>query len=1167
MNKVELKKFAVEARRDLIDKVSLKTEQYGITKDNQEINIEENYGQLIVNGKTFPIEMKHAVHTLQQSLNRVGYDQLVEEVAYTWFNRIIAIRYMEVNNYLPDRVNVLSSSTGKNEPDILLQYETMNLDVDHQQINKWLQKNDNEKAYRKLFVAQCNNLNTVFPTLFEKINDYTELLLPDYLLDSEFIISKLVVNQELVDSFKEVEVIGWLYQYYNAEPKDKVFAKLRQNKKAEKNEIPAATQFFTPKWIVQYLVENSLGQLWLEAYPNSEIKKSLDYYIEPAEQTDEVKRRFEETRYKSINLEEITLIDPCVGSGHILVYTFDLLYQMYEEAGYLSKDIPKLILENNLFGIDIDERATQMASFALMMKAREKSRRILKQNINLNIIAIEESNNLGLQGLVNLLANNKQEEKEIELIINLYQNAKNFGSMLKPPKVDYNKYLDRIDSIGEVQISVETTRAYEQLESFKYILTQSIILVSQYNVAITNPPYMGNKGMNKTLKNFLKNYYDKSKSDLYTVFIERIQDLTKEYGINSSVTQHSWMFLSSFEGIRKYLLNNNTILNLVHLGTRAFEDIGGEVVQTSAQTLRKVAEPNYNSTFVRLVHYNNSKSKEENFSNDSNKFYALQNSFSNIPSSPISYWASAQVKKIFREFDGIGEIAKPRQGMATSDNDRFLRNWYEVNNMRIGIGFGSNADAEKSNYKWFPYNKGGSYRKWYGNYEKVINWENGGQEVKELATSLYNNATRTIKNIPFYFREGITWSFVSSAYFGVRYTPKGFIFDVGGSSLFPDEDINVYLSYLASKVSPYFISFINPTLNFQVGNVANLPLPVMSEELKSKVVEITQENVDISRLEWDSFETSWDFKSHPFISYTIDNTLSDAYGNWNQETTNRFNNLKNNEQELNEIFINFFGLYEELSSEVADNEITIVKADRVRETKSFLSFYIGCVLGRYSLDQEGLNFAGGEFDESKYESFKPNQDGLIHLTDDHYFDNDIVVRLREFLSVGFSPQTVDENMQWLAESLTMKKNESPEERLRRYFLDEFFKDHCKMYQKRPIYWLVDSGKQKGLRTLIYMHRYQPDTMASIRFEHLQEIQSKYQNEISMIDTRLANPSLSATDRRSLDKAKTDYQKKIDELQEFDKHLATYANEQIDIDLDDGVKVNYAEFDKVLSKIK
>ncbi|MFB4169022.1 BREX-1 system adenine-specific DNA-methyltransferase PglX [Virgibacillus sp. JSM 102003] len=1166
MNKAELKKFAVEARRDLIDKVSLKAEQYGITEDNQEVDIEENYGQLIVNGKTFPIEMKHAVHTLQQRLNKVGYDQLIEEVAYTWFNRIIAIRYMEVNNYLPDRVNVLSSSTGKNEPDILLQYETMVLDVDHQQINKWLQKNDNEKAYRKLFVAQCNNLNTVLPTLFEKINDYTELLLPDYLLDSEFIISKLVVNQELDDSFKEVEVIGWLYQYYNAEPKDEVFAKLRKNKKAEKNEIPAATQFFTPKWIVQYMVENSLGQLWVEANPNSEIKKSLNYYIEPAEQKKEMNTKLEEIRYKSINLEEITIIDPCVGSGHILVYAFDLLYQMYEEAGYISRDIPKLILENNLYGLDIDERATQLSSFALMMKAREKSRRILRQSVELKILAIEESNDLEIKGLCSLIANNPQEEQEIESIIIFYNDAKNFGSMLTPPNIDFKKYLNRINSIGEVQISLETTNAYDQLDVLKKILVQTQVLASQFDVVITNPPYMGNRGMNKSLKDYVKKHYKKSNFDLYATFIERINVFTKDYGINSSITQHSWMFLRSFEDLRKYLLSNYTILNLVHLGSKAFEDIGGEVVQTSSQTFRKITESNYNSAYVRLVDYSNSQSKKDNFSQIKNKLYNYQKSFHNIPGSPIAYWASERVKEIFKELDKLGNVATPRVGLQTGDNDRFLRLWYEVNNSKIGYKCVGRHESKLSCKKWFPYNKGGTYRKWYGNQEYVVNWYNDGDEIRNFKGNDGKLKSRP-QNMDYYFKEGLTWSFVSSSNFGIRYTPKGFLFDVGGSSLFPEVDGNILLSYLASKVSPYFISFVNPTLNFQVGNVASLPMPVLNKDLKYEVSKLTQENINISRLDWDSLETSWDFKSHPFITYKINNKISDSYGNWNQETMNRFNKLKDNEREINEIFISYFGLQEELYSEVDDNEITIVKADCTRDAKSFLSYFIGCVLGRYSLDKEGLAYAGGEFDESKYKIFKPNQIGLIQLTDDHYFDIDIMVRLRDFLSEAFSPETVEENMQWLAESLTMKKNESPEERLRRYFLDEFFTDHCKTYQKRPIYWLVDSGKQKGLRTLVYMHRYQPDTMATIRFEHLQEIQSKYQNEISMIDTRLANPSLSATDRHGLEKAKTYYQKKLDELQEFDKHLATYANEQIDIDLDDGVKLNYAKFDKVLSKIK
>lgn len=1172
MNKIELKKFAVEARRDLLKKVALKAEQYGITKENSELTIEENYGQLIVNGKTFPTDLKHALRTLQNRLNTVGYEQLIEELAYTWFNRIIAIRYMEVNNYLPDRVNVLSSSSGKNEPDILLQYETMNLDIDEKQIKDLIHQGDNEQAYRKLFIAQCNALNQLLPFLFERIEDYTELLLPDYLLDQESIIRK-IVNELSDENFYQVqedgtqkdnvEVLGWLYQYYMSEKKEKVGS--LKNTAVKKEDLPVVTQLFTPKWIVQYMVQNSLGKLYDEKYEDNQLVKHWEYYLKH-EENHHLYPEFD-------SLEDLKIMDPACGSGHILLYAFDMLYDMYEEAGYPSREIPQLILENNLYGLDIDKRAQQIANFALIMKAAEKQPRFISrlsrkgETPKLNVYEIVDSDKTLSEEAINYFVKNETEKSLINELMSQFENGKQFGSLINPIELPYEEWMNRINELENRQNDlIEESYSHELVEKLLPVLKQAYLLYQKYDVVVTNPPY--HNKYNPVLKKFMNKEYNDYKTDLYSAFIYKTSLMTKKNGYSALMTPFTWMFISSHEKLRNYLLNNKTISSLVQLEYSAFEEATVPICTFTIQNQINLPLGEY----VRLSNFKGAKVQPEKLQiavkepNVDFRYRSDSTTFTDIPGSPIAYWASKQVRKVFKEFNTLEKIAKPRQGMATSDNDRFLRNWYEVSNKRIGFGFSSSTEAKQSGYKWFPYNKGGAYRKWYGNQYYVVNWENDGYEIKNFKDKNGKLKSRP-QNLDYMFREGITWSFISSAYFGVRYTPKGFLFDVAGSSLFPDQDLKIYLSYLASKVSPYFMSFINPTLNFQVGNVASLPLPVLSKELKDKVNKLTEENIHISKLDWDSFETSWDFKNHLFFQYKIGNTISKAFKNWSQETINRFNNLKHNEQELNEIYINYFQLQDELSSELDDNEITITIANRERETKSFLSYYIGCAMGRYSLDHEGLAYAGGEFDESKYKTFKPNQDGLILLTDDHYFENDIIVRLREFLSVAFSPDTVDENMQWLSESLKIKKNESPEERLRRYFLDEFFDDHCKTYQKRPIYWLVDSGKQKGLRTLIYMHRYQPDTMATIRFDHLQEIQAKYQNEIEMIDTRLANPSLSATDRRNLEKDKISYQKKIEELQEFDKHLAVYANEPIEIDLDDGVKVNYAKFDKVLAKIK
>lgn len=1157
MNKTELKNFAVEARRDLLEKVALKAEQYGITKENPELTIEENYGQLIVNGKTFPLDLKHALRTLQNRLNTVGYEQLIEEVAYTWFNRIIAIRYMEVNNYLPDRVNVLSSSSGKNEPDILLQYETMNLDIDEKQIKDLIHKGDNEQAYRKLFIAQCNKLNRFLPIMFEKINDYTEILLPDYLLDSEFIISKLVNNKELTDSFNEVEVIGWLYQYYNTEPKNAVFSKLKKNKKVEKYDIPPATQLFTPKWIVQYMVENSLGQILVEAGYENVLKQNNGYYVSRIEQNDEVSKQIEKSRYNITDLEEITVFDPCVGSGHILVYAFDLLYEVYKEAGYPRNEIPKIILEKNLYGLDIDHRATQLASFALLMKAREKSRRVLRDEIKLNIYAISESDNLDVKTMVNTIANNTFEREELLHTFNTFINAKNLGSILRLPDINYEKYIERIESIdlNNNQLSLTDYKIFEQSKDFICILKQAKVLSTKFDAVITNPPYMGSRGMNSSLKKYLQKNYNDSKSDLFAVFMERIPESVKENGFIAMITMESWMFLTKYEKLRNKVLSNYTIENLIHM---PYEGKGKTSLGINFGVVSYVLRNSINEKFkgvYQCIRYNeiDDNGVPLSFPNINQRYSITDYSkFRGINGSPITYWISNETIELFKNNPSLSSrIEITGSQHKTANNEKFLRFHWEIASVKIGN-------------QWVPYAKGGSFRRWFGNNLLVVDWS------KEAIEFYRNNKTSNLLAERFRFRKGITWTASTNGKFSARLLePKG-LFDMKGPALFTKEEDFLYIiGYLNSKPVGYLLDMFSGTSDYQNIDIQRLPYINVTSELKNKINNLVLENINLSKTDWNISEISPDFKSHPFIELPQKGkfNLESVYVKYENLLKQRFLKVKENEEEINRIFIDLFGLGKELNSKIEEEEVTLMSSDRKDGIKAFLSYFIGCLMGRYSLDIEGLAYAGGEFDGSKYKTFKPNQDGLILLTDDHYFENDIIVRLREFLSAAFSPDKVEENLRWLAESLEMKKNESPEERLRRYFLDEFFKDHCKTYQKRPIYWLVDSGKQKGLRTLIYMHRYQPDTMATIRFDHLQEIQAKYQNEIEMIDTRLANPSLSATDRRNLEKAKISYQKKIEELQEFDKHLAVYANEQIEIDLDDGVKVNYAKFDKVLAKIK
>ncbi|WP_019720354.1 BREX-1 system adenine-specific DNA-methyltransferase PglX [Heyndrickxia coagulans] len=1170
MNKTELKKFAVEARRGLLEKVALKAEQYGITKENSELTIEENYGQLIVNGKTFPLDLMHALRTLQNRLNTVGYEQLIEELAYTWFNRIIAIRYMEVNNYLPDRVNVLSSSSGKNEPDILLQYETMNLDIDEKQIKDLIHQGDNEQAYRKLFIAQCNALNQLLPFLFEKIEDYTELLLPDYLLDQESIIRK-IVNELSDENFYQVqedgsqkdnvEVLGWLYQYYMSEKKEKVGG--LKNTAVKKEDLPVVTQLFTPKWIVQYMVQNSLGKLYDEKYEDNQLAKHWEYYLKH-EENHHLYPEFD-------SLEDLKIMDPACGSGHILLYAFDMLYDMYEEAGYPSREIPQLILEKNLYGLDIDKRAQQIANFALIMKAAEKQPRFISrlsrkgETPKLNVYEIVDSDKSLSEEAINYFVKNEIEKSLINELMSQFENGKQFGSLINPIELPYEEWLNRINELENRQNDlIEESYSHELVEKLLPVLKQAYLLYQKYDVVVTNPPY--HNKYNPVLKKFMNKEYNDYKTDLYSAFIYKTSLMTKENGYSALMTPFTWMFISSHEKLRKVLIDKQSISSLVQLEYSAFEEatvpICTFVIQRQHQ--RTIGE------YVRLSDFRGSnlqpiKLSEAANNIDSNYRYTRNSSsFYHIPKCPIVYWVSDKIIEQFKTNRKLDEFVVGGNGMTTGKNERFLRLWFEVNIKDISFDSRNSIEAMNSKRKWFPYIKGGEYRKWYGNYEYVINWGNDGEDIKNFGRCFLRNSS-------YYFQEGVSWSKISSSKFSVRYTPVGTLFDVAGISLFKNEndeideiDIKEVLGYLNSKVASNFISILSPTLNFESGTVKSLPYIKPKENVNS----IVDNLIKLHKDDWDFYETSWDFLIHPFIENKSNKQkLKEVSKRTYEILDERKQNIKIEEEKLNNIYAKLFNLENEVSSEVKDEEIKITEKNELRDTKSFLSYFIGCLMGRYSLDIKGLAFAGGDFDESKYKTFKPNPNGLILLTDDHYFENDIIVRLREFLSVAFSPDTVDENLRWLAESLEMKKNESPEERLRRYFLDEFFKDHCKTYQKRPIYWLVDSGKQKGLRTLIYMHRYQPDTMATIRFDHLQEIQAKYQNEIEMIDTRLANPSLSATDRRNLEKAKISYQKKIEELQEFDKHLAVYANEPIEIDLDDGVKVNYAKFDKVLAKIK
>lgn len=1197
MDKSAIKNFAVAARIKLKDQIEQKAYTFGITK-NEIKDVEIFQDAFEVNGNRYDKRLLKHRDSLVKKVKEKGFDQVIEEVAYTWFNRLIAIRFMEVNEYLPSGVRVLSSAdSDKSEPDIIreaanLDFEDLNIDL----IYKLQDENNTEELFKYLLIKQCNELGKIMPVVFEEIEDFTELLFPDNLLQKGSIVRDLVTSITEEDFKEQVEIIGWLYQYYISEKKDEVFADLKKNKKITKENIPAATQLFTPDWIVKYMVENSLGRLWLESHPDEELKAKWRYYLEEAEQESEVMKQLQVIRDKNKDLkpEDIKFLDPCMGSGHILVYAFDVFYDIYKSAGYSEREIPKLILTNNLYGLDIDDRAAQLAYFAVIMKAISYSRRIFREKIDLNICAIQESNGLPEEAIdflikkgENSILQEKQLEEvavdiledetvvkreDLEYLINVFNDAKEYGSILEVNEIDFEAIERRIKEIrnGDTTDLFELKYKNVILEKIPDLVKQGKIMSQKYEVIVTNPPYMGIRGMNAVLADYLNKNYPNSKSDLFAVYMEVAINRSKIEGFISIINQQSWMFLSSYSQLREDYLKKSVIYNMLHLGSKAFEENVGTIVQTTAFVSRKILSYKYKSTFIRLVDCSNSYEKQTKILELNNgivkntKYIASLSDFISVPGKPIAYWISNNIINIFKNNRKLGELAAPRQGMATSDNNRFLRFWYEVPFYKIGFDLGSVEDAKNSNKRWYPYNKGGQYRKWFGNNEFVVNWENDGEEIKRFASSIYKSYTRTIKNIDYYFKEGITYTFISID-MGVRYSPRGFIFDVAGSSIFIKGDsLFVILAFLCSKLSRMFLDILNPTFNIQVGDIKNLPIVNLNDSrYRENIINIARENINICKEEWDSYENSWDFKKHPFILCKENSTkIEQIFNRWDKFNNIKTNKLKKNEEELNKNFIEIYGLKDEVSPDVIDKDITIRRAIRERDIKSFISYAIGCMFGRYSLDEEGLIYAGGQFNPDRYKIFKVDLDNVIPITDDEYFEDDIVSRFVEFVKITFSEETLEENLDYIADTLGKKGNETSRQTIRRYFLKDFYKDHLQTYQKRPIYWLFDSGKNDGFKALIYMHRYDIGTVARVRTDYLHLLQRKYEAEVNILDMVMESSSASAREKTEAKKKKEKIQKQILECIQYDQVIAHVANQKISIDLDDGVKVNYARFQDV-----
>lgn len=1135
MDKNAIKKYAVWARNELIERVSQKADQYEISAD-ADPTADSAHGVLLT------ADEKKQRAALIAQVKEKGQDQVMEEVAYTWFNRFSALRFMEVNNYLPSRVRVFTDEEGAFKPEILTEAIHLELKgLDMERVYALKDANDDDALFKYLIITQCNALSGVLPGMFQKIADYTELLFPDNLLREGSVIEQMVTTISEADWKDQVQIIGWLYQYYNTEPKDRVFADLKKNKKITKEKIPAATQLFTPDWIVRYMVENSLGRLWVEGHPNDDLKASWKYYLDEAEQEPEVQKQLDDIKkeYAALTPEEIRCIDPCMGSGHIICYMFDVLMQIYEAYGYTTRDAVSSIVKNNLYGLDIDDRASQIAYFSVMMKACQYDRRFLSRGIQPHVYAIMESNGFDTNMIDTFTGGRKELKSALNSLISDLHDAKEYGSILDVKPVDFPALYARFDEIRNGNPNLYTYQVLDELLPF---VRMAEVMAQKYHAVVTNPPYMGSSGMSGKLSEFIKKHYPDSKSDLFAVFIERCGQMVKKDYYQAMITQHAWMFLSSFEKLRKKMLQKTTI-NMAHLGARAFEEIGGEVVQTTSFVLMNCSIQNYKGIYCRLIEPTTQQGKEDMFLRGDNRFKSSKSNFSKIPGSPVAYWANNKVIASFKNKLFYDYTISDGQNK-TGNNAKFVRFFWEVSGHKVG-----------KDKKWLFYAKGGGYRKWYGNLIDVVNWS-------PEARAFYKK-DHICRIIPEYlwYAKGITWGLVTSALPSFRVLPEEATFDVGGSSIFFMDYKHYYyfLALLNSKVFLSIVQMLNPTLNFQVKDIRSMPIVL---ENADEVQMLSKETVKLSEADWDSFETSWDFQKHPLIRNTA--TIADAFAQWQTECNDRFSQLKVNEEELNRIFIDIYGLQDELTPEEDDKDVTVRKADLGRDIRSFVSYAVGCMMGRYSLDVDGLAYGGGDWDDSKYKTFIPDKDAIIPITDDEYFTDDIVGRFVEFVRTVYGDDTLEENLKFIADALD-GKGPTSREVIRNYFLNDFYKDHCKTYQKRPIYWLFDSGKKNGFKCLIYMHRYQPDTIARIRTDYVHEQQARYRTAISGLERQISGASTS--DRVRLNKQLEKLKDQAEETRLYEEKIHHLADQMISIDLDDGVKHNYAIFQDVLAKIK
>jgi type II restriction/modification system DNA methylase subunit YeeA len=1181
MNTANIKAYAPKARRDFIQAVTEKAHLLGLSEDHVE-PVEIKGDVAIIAGRPYPKKIGELRQQLVDRINREGFEVVMRAMAYTWFNRFVAIRYMELHDYLDHGFRVLSNRTGSEIPEIL-EHAT---DVELPGLNKEevvrlrLAGDKDNELYQLLVVAQCNALHQAMPFLFERIGGYDELLMPDNLLHSNSPVRNLV-NQIPEEEWQQIEIIGWIYQFYISEKKDEVIGKV-----VASVDIPAATQLFTPNWIVKYMVQNSLGAQWLATYPDSKLKGQMDYYIEPAEQTDEVKAQLAAITPSTLTPEALTLIDPASGSGHILVEAYELFKAIYLERGYRQRDVAQLILEKNLYGLDIDGRAAQLTGFALMMKGRADDRRLFERGVQLNVMALVDSTGFDAERLENglNLADYGLRPADLMELKGLFEHATTFGSLIQVPEGMAAK-LPAFRKLSEVT-GLFVTDALQRLGP---LVQQAELLAAQYDAVVANPPYMGSKSYCPPLKKFVNDTYSAGKADLYGAFTLRNIQLAKKNGHTGMITIPSWMFLSSFEQLRTMIFQDAPIASLVHNG----RGVWGSDFGSCSYILRRSCHQGLIGCFLRLFDKQGSVAGNEVlerrfFTNP--RFSTSNMGFKKIPGSPVAYWMPRSIMALFERHKKFRDFARPAVGLNTGDNDRFLRLWQEVSVSKTVLKCLSISEAELSGKTWFPYNKGGQYRKWYGNSFYVMNWENDGKEVKDYAVVRNGGKhwSRYIQNLHWMFKEGVSWSATSSSYFGARFTDPGFLFDVKGTSAFPERvHPFIMVGFLTTKLVSYLLSFLNPTIEFQTRDIGNLPFAEnIAENVNLSI--ICESCIELERIDWNAYERSWDFQTLPLlgVATTPEPSIESSYTKWVAQNRETIAEMKRLEEENNRLFIDAYGLADELTPDVPIEHITLTVNPAYRyggklteeelwtrflqdTMQELVSYTIGCMMGRYSLDEPGLIYAhsGNEgFDPNRYTTFSADDDGIVPLTDTEWFDDDATHRLVEFISKAWDSAHLEDNLTFLADNLSPKKNESSRDTIRRYLCDSFFKDHLQTYKKRPIYWLLSSGKQKAFQCLVYLHRYNESTLSRVRSAYVTPLFGNFNGRLEYLQNE-RDAADTASAKQKIQKEIDDMKKKLAELSTFDDELRHYADKRISLDLDDGVKVNYGKFGNLLAETK